>query len=714
MLRSPTRRITGQRRCFWLAAAALAAFLACGWGCTDAELQPIPPERPYRDDKLALAGSYCTLSPESRLLPLRVLFVVDSSESMLVTDPGDPVTGETGRERAVTDTWERLLEGGPEGVRIGIMRFSAEASSQTTVDVDGDGVPDRYFTTDTDQLSNATLILRQTDRTTNYLNALSEAYFELRTEMLEADLESLPLSKYLVVFVSDGLPDTDSRDARENSESNILDAVVALNDLAQLFHVGTFEFHTAYLSAGEGPARDRAAQELLQRMAEVGGGNFRSFPSGESLNFLFVDFSAIRRVFTLRGLSAVNLNTVVDDDQIAEFLDAVALDGGLDGGQDAAALDAQASSDAGTSPPGAAGDAGTETGDAAASDASAPDADADGGESGPPGIGRQFTDIDGNEIPGCGERLVDTDGDGLADLQEVELNTDPLIMDTDDDGLNDRLEWQLAASGLDPLNPDDAECTLPKPCIDQNADGLCDCLMDSDLDGICDCVSDPEQRCHDEDRGLDCQDRDADGICDCPDFDADEKCDYDDRDGDGLNDCEEMFSGTAQNGNDTDADGLPDGLEVRMQSNPAEADRRDDVDWDQADNGIEVQAGTDPWCDDSAIRSYVSYRYDVDTTGLDEGTTCYDFEIGNITLVPTARNRAAAYPGNGWNRVVLYAGEVSFDDPESFASYRIACVMARYEPDGNFKNPPSGRVKLSTKDFVDVDEFDEDQHCKWP
>jgi hypothetical protein len=237
--------------------------------------------------------------------------------------------------------------------------------------------------------------------------------------------------------------------------------------------------------------------------------------------------------------------------------------------------------------------------------------------------------------------------------------------------------------------------------------------MDVDMDDVCDCVIDPERPCQD-DLGHDCLDGDSDGWCDCPDRDQDGRCDYEDRDRDGLNDCEEVFLGTAQNGDDSDADGLPDRLEVYRRSDPVEPDRLQDVDWDQTSNGTEVLSGTDPWCDESRFRSLVSYRHEVDTVGLFEGVTCYEFDIGNITLVPTSPNPAAAYPGNGWNRILFFAGEVSFDDPESFPSYRIACAMARYEPDGNYKNPPSGRIRLMEKDFIDASEFDETEHCIWP
>ena len=294
---------------------------------------------------------------------------------------------------------------------------------------------------------------------------------------------------------------------------------------------------------------------------------------------------------------------------------------------------------------------------------------------------------------------------------EDELGTDPLLDDTDDDGINDRLEWRTL--DLDPLDEEDAKCTIPAPCVDDDGDSFCDCVVDLDVDGVCDCETDAALACADE-LGHDCIDEDMNGFCDCPDVDGDGRCDYPDRDGDSLNDCEEVLFGTSQLGNDSDADGLPDWVEARAESNPTESDRMDDGDLDQTITGIEVLSNTDAFCDDSRLRSRTAYRYRVDSTGLSDGQSCYEFDVRNITLVPTADNEDAVYPGNGWNRVLVFIGEVSFDDPNAFAAYRIACVMAAYEIDGNLKSPPSGRITLRDRDFHNASDFDLDEHCIWP
>lgn len=694
----PTPHPWRRRHLLWLIGLLV---LATDLSCTEAKLEPIPPPPVFRDDKIEIQGNLCTQPPETLVFPLRVLFVIDSSISMDVSDPPDPVSGTTGRERAVRETWTGLLDQGAEGVRVGILRFSAQARSRTTEDFDGDNVVDSYYTADTAKLDIATQSLAVTDRTTNYINALGEAYFEMRTELLAAEKESLPLSKYVVIFLSDGTPDVDTGGGRDNSFDQIADSVEAMRKLAEDFRVGDFAFHTAFIASGR-ESLDKNAQELLSRMAEIGRGNFRSFPNGEELNFLFVDFTVLRRIFALKTLSAININTIVDPRQMPpKPLPVVAPEMGMMMTPDMSSMDMSMAPT-----------------DMSLDMSVAPD---------PRPNPLAFVDLDRSEYVDCGEPMVDTDGDGLADLLEIRIGTNPWLQDTDDDGLKDYIEWELSDDGLNPLDPADSQCYIPSPCVDEDNDGFCDCVLDDDADGICNCAEAPDPNrptvnlgidnpvCADA-QGHDCVDVDEDGQCDCPDVDKDGRCDYVDRDGDGLHDCEEVFFGSAKNGVDSDADGLPDNVEVRAQTNPAKRDLQDDLDADQTLNVAEVLANTSPICDDSALRSRVAYRYELTQRETVGTSTCYDFRISNVTIVPTATSPydTTTYPGNGLNRILVYAGEVAFDDPRAFARYRVACIVASYNPDGNYKNPPSGKIKLTQEDFVEVSEFDPDIHCKLP
>ena len=59
---------------------------------------------------------------------------------------------------------------------------------------------------------------------------------------------------------------------------------------------------------------------------------------------------------------------------------------------------------------------------------------------------------DGDEVKaGTNPLVADTDGDGLSDGDEIRLGTNPLVADTDGDGIPDGIEVKL---GLNPLVPD--------------------------------------------------------------------------------------------------------------------------------------------------------------------------------------------------------------------------------------------------------------------
>jgi hypothetical protein len=156
----------------------------------------------------------------------------------------------------------------------------------------------------------------------------------------------------------------------------------------------------------------------------------------------------------------------------------------------------------------------------------------------------------------------DTDGDGLTDYEEVMIyRTDPLKTDTDGDRLTDAEEVRL---GTDPLNPD------------TDGDGL--------LDG--------EEFAHGTDPFK--ADTDGDGLSD-----GDEVHKYftsplkRDTDGNGLSDYEEvMVYKTDPRHADTDRDGLMDGDEVhKYGTDPLNPD----TDGDGLSDGDEVlKYGTDP------------------------------------------------------------------------------------------------------------------------
>lgn len=90
--------------------------------------------------------------------------------------------------------------------------------------------------------------------------------------------------------------------------------------------------------------------------------------------------------------------------------------------------------------------------------------------------------------------MPDSDQDGLSDVREAELGSDPLLIDTDGDGYSDLLEARV--TGLDPTRPDEG-CD-PSTRVDVDGDGLSICeevrlgtadwSVDSDDDGMFDAL----------------------------------------------------------------------------------------------------------------------------------------------------------------------------------------------------------------------------------
>ncbi|MFM2161473.1 MAG: hypothetical protein RLZZ383_985, partial [Pseudomonadota bacterium] len=170
---------------------------------------------------------------------------------------------------------------------------------------------------------------------------------------------------------------------------------------------------------------------------------------------------------------------------------------------------------------------------------------------------------DGDADGICG--LADSDGDGLPDIEEALLGTDPLNPDTDGDGLTDGFE--VNETGSDPLNPDTDGGGIP--------------------DGVeFEAGNDPLDAADD--------DSDGDGLTDAQEALLGTDPLNPDTDGDGLTDGFEVNeTGSDPLNPDTDGGGVPDGVEFEAGGNPLDAGD-DDADGDGLSNEEEDALGTDP------------------------------------------------------------------------------------------------------------------------
>ena len=176
-----------------------------------------------------------------------------------------------------------------------------------------------------------------------------------------------------------------------------------------------------------------------------------------------------------------------------------------------------------------------------------------------------------------------------------------------------------------------------------------------------------------------------------------------DTDFDGLNDCEERYLGTDSQLPDTDADGMLDFLEVIYDTDPLVRDSNFDNNQDGVTNGSEMTIHTEPnlALSQSAKDNY-AYRYLIDYKGLrPDLIDCYDFTIGNISLVkPLSR------PGipDGLNDILLYYIESLTDDPDEYGDATIGRYQAIYIGAG-YKYPQAGQFEVDFGDFNVVNKF---------
>ncbi|MGL1958674.1 MAG: PQQ-binding-like beta-propeller repeat protein [Colwellia sp.] len=174
------------------------------------------------------------------------------------------------------------------------------------------------------------------------------------------------------------------------------------------------------------------------------------------------------------------------------------------------------------------------------------------------GLPRWWEELYGLDDDNADDAQLDSDLDGLTNLQEFALKTNPTVVDTDNDGLSDGEE--VNGYGTLPL------------IIDSDNDGLTDGVevndygtnplsIDSDEDGLTDIEevnvhqSNPLSNDSDEDGLLDLYE--ITNLLDINNNDAQL-----DADEDGLVNIDEMTAGTNPNDNDTDNDTLTDGEEV--------------------------------------------------------------------------------------------------------------------------------------------------------
>ena len=324
---------------------------------------------------MTIKGEFCTEHPDELNYPVKIMFIIDCSQSMNVTDPQPAPNQWPGRVRAVWDVIAKYRY--DPGVSFAILRFDSTGNVETQIDTNGDGIADQFgFTNDLAALLRGVNALVSGNGNTSYQEALGLAETTLAMDMSISSVDDRGRTKYVVIFLSDGIPYPIDYINQVNTPDSIRQSLTDMMNLPKHYEVADFKFHTAFLSAQEPVEVVQQAEALLKSMAAIGGGTFRNFSNGEEINFLNIDYTSVKRMYSIKDNSflAYNLNA-----------------------------------------------------------------------------SQTWTPLDEG---------VDTDGDGLVDSLERTLGTSVGAKDTDGDGFSDFLEFRLRQSGFDPLNPNDADCSL--------------------------------------------------------------------------------------------------------------------------------------------------------------------------------------------------------------------------------------------------------------
>lgn len=412
--------------------------------CTDAGLQPMGDDVLYVDDKLSISGTFCTSPADEVVFPVKILIVIDHSASLQCTDPGN-------NRLAALNLAGAALDPLPN-VEFGVVGF---ASSTVIVE----------FTPEWDEASAALAPENIAGGTaTDYQGALSTVLRVLEGDMMVSGAAEVARTKYVVIFLSDGLPEPrcnagcddgdeppdslyavcnmDPQEIAEedyvdlnsmcpdyNQPPQILQKVQDIMALGDFYGAGDLTFSTILLFC---PVEEipelcgdisvfgyikEEAQPLLISMADEGNGTFRDVNISAELDFLEFDYESLRAPYEMFEFFAVNAATVPSESGMVTDTDHDGLDDAWEFERGYNRLD--------------------------------PDTDGD-----------YFSDLFearfelhgfnalSNDVPAVGcVGTLDRDGDGLLECEENFLATDPLLADTDGDRIPDGIELRL---GMDP------------------------------------------------------------------------------------------------------------------------------------------------------------------------------------------------------------------------------------------------------------------------
>ncbi len=404
------------------------------------------------DNRIEVSGSFCAENAADLNSFLKIMIIMDRSNSLKVTDPDNQrITAATQlvQNYLISDASDKLKD----GVQFAVIAFYGDVDVLTR---DTRGLPG--FTSDGRQVVFTLPQMARVGSNTSYQGALAQGFTLLDRDMAQLDDSARANTRYEVIFLSDGVPFPDNCRGEPNSPTAAVRAVGRIASLGALYNVtvhfstvfaalasefdpataigkdGSCEQHDPYNAVSPYLTTGESTRAMMQAMATAGGGTFTQFLNGDSISFAAFEFAESRRIYALSNFMGSNFSARPNQDTLYA-------DSDRDGLVDADELDI------GTSPT---------------------RADTDGDGFGDAVEWRYrlsgFDPMDPTDAACTPLTDVDTDFDGLRDCEEIFLGTSRGSFDSDNDSTPDFVE--VIFDG----NPRSANATEDR-YADDDADG---------------------------------------------------------------------------------------------------------------------------------------------------------------------------------------------------------------------------------------------------
>ncbi len=639
----------------YIAFSASALFVF--YMCTDVGLQPTPsPMKKKYDNLLTIKGEYCVQPDTTVEFPVKVLLIIDQSASLQCTDPANR------RFEALNRLVGEILSN--RSAQIGVIGFSSWT---------------RYtpFTRDSGLVRTVVSEEQGGGVATDYQGALATALRAIENDILmsmESDPGLPARTRYVTVFVSDGIPEPRCLPGCEDDEDHCADGIDNDGDGSvdgadnNCDDIGNNLLHPDNLYAicnytGDPDSDSDDPFDIRQVLDDDEYVDFDaicpSYNEPELILKRVGDLIDLQDTYSVGNIALHAVFLFAPQAEVTAVCGEVASTFGYDQTQARNLLQAMAI-----------------TGTGAFRDVNIRTA-----------ADNNFLQFDYRalEKPLWTSSFMvrnlyatltqegyepDTDADGLGDAVERELETNYKERDSDAtpeiaDGYTDLFEFRYQRLGFDPTDP-------RQPAIT--------CTETTDLD----------------------RDR--------------------------LLDCEETMIGTDLRRADSDGDGILDWIEIVNGIDPTVPDATQDLDFDGNNNYDEIRGGTDPQVPDTDRYRDNRIKYEWEDLGIKsiqragsdqkQDRSCASFEARDIQLVTTPLvPNPDSREDRGLNRIFIYESEQAAQLAGTRSSTYVACFEAFYRSETS-KDPEDGVIDVTGESWTKLlkkiqEQVEELKECAW-